>query len=367
MRRIGILLILLGTFLTKASAQLLQEPHTKALVLKGLHAMYNFEFQESQAHYQELKNQHPQHPASYLLMAMNLEWQYFPLRDFPKQGQQYLNLLDKTLELAEKAHQRNAKDLEAAFFCSASLGFLAAYEADANQYFKAVAHAKKAYSYLKIGIQNSQLQPEFLYPTGIYHYYREAYPQRHPVIQPFMVFFMPGNKALGLKELEQAQKKALFTGIEAAFYLNYIYNKYEEKPSAGLERSAMLQSKFPRNPFFLLQRVELLVLSQQVEEALEYLPFLERNPSPYLKNAYWVLRGLVAEQQKNEALAEQCFKKSLTYPYEERFTKEMRGMAYLGLARIKSQEKLKKQWLHEAKDLLEYQKNIKDWKRLSLR
>jgi len=53
---------------------------------------------------------------------------------------------------------------------------------------KAVSYARKAYAFMKIGIKNTERQPEFLYSSGIYNYYRVAYPELHPIIKPLMVF-----------------------------------------------------------------------------------------------------------------------------------------------------------------------------------
>jgi len=346
--------------------QVLQDPITKNLIVDGLNDLYSYKFKESSEAFLQVKNRYPNNPAAYLLFAMQWEQQYFPLKDHPVQSKNYLAYLEKCYQLAQNTFDKNNNDLESAFFCSASLGFLAAFEADNQNFMSAVAYAKKAYSFIKIGLKNTDKQPEFLYSSGIYNFYRISYPDLHPVIKPFMFFFQDGDKKTGLNNLEMATKKTMFVKNESLFYLGYIYNKYEGTPAKALPFNQLLIQKFPNNHWYILQRAEMLSLSGYFEEAEKYIQQLENIKSPYFLGAAWVFKGLSEEHKKNNLTnAENFYLKSLEFPFEERFTKDIRGLAYLGLARIarkKGNSYKVKQYQRLAKEIVEYKNSLEELK-----
>lgn len=367
MRQLFFVILLLIAVQTQG--QLLQDPQAKALISQGLKHLYAYDFKESMEDFNAVKAKYPKHPAGYILSAMQFEQQFFPLKDHPAQSRAYLAFLELAYQLAQEGYNRNNADLESSFFCTASLGFLAAYEADNQNFMKAVSYARKGYSFLKIGLRNTERQPEFLYSAGIYTYYRIAYPDLHPIIKPFMVFFEDGNKRNGLAQLELGTHKTVFVQNESRFYLSYILNKYEGTPQKGLAYSAALVKEYPNNKWYILQRAELLTLAGQYEAAEEFVDKLDQSNSPYFKGAAHVFRGLREEfERKRYAVAEAYYAKSILHPWEERFTKDIRGLALLGIARMEFRKGNKALGLRAAKkaaDFVEYKNSIEEQKRLT--
>jgi len=362
-------IFLLLLFATSLKAQLLQDPASKTQITSGLNNLYQYDFKESTAIFNSLKAKYPRHPAPYLLLAMQWEQQYFPLKDHPAQSRNYLAHLEKAYELAQDLYDKNANDLEASFFCTASLGFLAAYEADEQNFMKVVSYAKKAYNFLKIGLQNTERQPEFLYSTGMYNYYSVAYPELHPVLKPFMFLFQDGNKRLGLTQLEAGTKRTTFVKNECLFYMAYVQNKYEGNPSRALAYNQILSEAYPNNHWYILQRAELLTLTGKFDEAEPMIEKMEALNSPFYTGAAYTLRGMREEVEKKDLRkAEYWYTKSIAYPFEERLTKDIRGLAYLGLARVSFREKkihLFKKYLKQSADFIEYKNSLIEYKRLS--
>jgi hypothetical protein len=366
MRFLFLCCFLFTSFLS--SAQLLQDAQAKNLISQGLNHLYQYDFKESSEDFNAIKAAHPKHPAGYLLSAMQYEQQFFPLKDHPAQSRAYLAFLELAYNLAQESYDRNNNDFEASFFCTASLGFLAAYEADNQNFMKAVSYARKAYSFMKIGIKNTDRQPEFLYSSGIYNYYRVAYPELHPIIKPLMIFFEEGNKRTGLSMLEAGTRKTIFVRNESLFYYSYIFNKYEGTPHKGLPYNTQLIQQFPNNHWYILQRAELLTLSGQYEAADPYIDQLEKINSPYFRGAAHVFRGMREEfGNKRYAAAEAYYAKGLTHPWEERFTKDIHGLALLGIARLEIRKGNKSRAMHFAKkagDFVEYKNSIEEQKRI---
>jgi tetratricopeptide (TPR) repeat protein len=364
----ALLLILL--FLSSSlKAQILQDPTAKAQITAGLTNLYQYDFKESTAIFNSLKVKYPRHPAPYLLLAMQWEQQYFPLKDHPAQSRNYLAHLEKAYELAQELYDKDENDLEASFFCTASLGFLAAYEADEQNFMKVVSYAKKAYGFLKIGLKNTDKQPEFLYSTGMYNYYSVAYPELHPVLKPFMFLFQDGNKRMGLVQLEAGTRKTTFVKNECLFYMGYVQNKYEGNPLRALGYNQILSDNFPNNHWYLLQRAELLTLTGKFEEAEPFIEKMEALKTPYYTGAAYSLRGMREEvERKDLNKAESWYLKAIAFPFEERLTKDIRGLAYLGLARIAHREKkahLFRKYLRISEDFIEYKNSLIEHKRLA--
>lgn len=349
--------------------QLLQDTQAKHAITTGLDHLYSYEFKEASQQFSSLRNKYPKHPIGFLLAAMQLEQQYFPMKDHAAIGKQYVQLLEKSHSLSLHLYTKNEQDLEAAFFCAASLGFLAGYEADNQNFFKAVSYAKKAYSFMKIGLKNTENQAEFNYASGIYKYYRISYPEIHPIIKPLMWFFEDGNKKLGLSYLEAGTKKAVFVKNESLFYLGYIYNKYEGTPAKALPYSLELIKAHPNNYWYILQRAELLSLTGNFEGAEYFCAQLEKSKSAYFIGSAMTLRAMREEfENRNLNAAESLYLKSLSYPWEERFTKDIRGLSYLGLIRIaqKNGETTKaRKYTQVAKEYLEYKNSLIEFSRIT--
>ena len=349
--------------------QLLQDAQAKNSITTGLQHLYSYEFKEAGQQFANLRAKYPKHPAGYLLAAMQMEQQYFPLKDHVAIGQQYVHLLEKAFSLSMTQYNKNEQDLEAAFFCTASLGFLAGFEADNQNFFKAVSYAKKAYSFMKIGLKNTENQPEFYYASGVYKYYRISYPEIHPIIKPLMWFFEDGNKKQGLSFLESGTKKAVFVKNESLFYLGYIYNKYEGTPAKALPFSLELIKAHPNNQLYVLQRAELLSLTGNFEGAVAYCDQLEKSKSPYFIGSAATFRAMREEfENRNLNAAESLYLKSLSYPWEERFTKDIRGLSYLGLIRIaqKNGDTAKaRKFAQVAKEYLEYKNSLIEFSRIT--
>ena len=366
MIRVALLLLFLSC---SVQAQILQDPVSKAQITLGLNNLYQYDFKESTAIFNALKAKYPRHPAAYLLLAMQWEQQYFPLKDHPAQSKNYLAHLEKAYELAQELYNKNENDLEASFFCTASLGFLAAYEADEQNFMKVVSYAKKAYSFLKIGLQNTEKQPEFLYSTGMYNYYSVAYPELHPVLKPFMFLFQDGNKRIGLAQIEAGTKRTTFVKNECLFYMGYVQNKYEGNPARSLLYNQILADNYPNNHWYLLQRAELLTLTGKFEEAEPYIEKMEGLKSPYYTGAAYTLRGMREEvERKDLKKAEFWYTKSIAFPFEERLTKDIRGLAFLGLTRIYHRENkhhLARKYLKQSADFIEYKNSLIEYKRLA--
>lgn len=361
-----LIILLLISF--KPFSQILKDPIAKSWILDGLNKSYNFQFAEAEEIYNKIKLKYPTNPTYSTLMQMMLFTQHAPLKENTKAKLQYITHLNKALDLSEKMVAKNENDTEGIFFMLSSLGSLAAWQADNDEMMKAVNTARKAFPYMKKGMKLTDVQADFLFTTGLYNYYIEQYPEDHPIVKPFMIFFSDGNKKLGLQQMENCSNKAIFTHIEAAYYSAYIYLKHESRSDKAILFMNNLVEKYPNNLLFETKKAECLVNLGRYDTAKPIIEKLMKAQGKVYPLAGNLFQGIIEEKQgKNDIQAALFYKKVLKIPIDTRFTQDYHAIAYLGLGRISLREKnnkLAKKNLEKAIELSEYQSTDNEAKRL---
>ena len=350
----------------EAKAQILNDATTRQMISQGLDNMYSYDFKESADIFQKIKAKHPQHPVYYTLMALQTELQYFPLKDYPAQQKVYLAFLNQSRTFSETMLDKNEEDVEAIFFELATLGYLAAYDADNQEFMKSIGVAKKAYSYLKKGMTLTDKQPEFLYTSGIYNFLRIDYPETHPIIKSVIWMFADGNRKVGLQQLDLATKKTIFVKNEATFYAGYIYTKYESNSAKALTYNNLLIEKYPNNLLYQMQRTEFLTAVGRYDDAEEFADKIIKQKGIMFQCAGIIFKGLIAEKgKKDDKTAEAFLQKGIKMTFDERFTKDYHALAYVGLARIAKRagdlEKMK-EYAKKASKMAEYKSTLAEAK-----
>lgn len=329
----GILFFLI--FSATSFAQLLNDNESKQLIIKGLDKLYNYEFKEADSYFHHVKAKYPKHPVTPLLSALQVQWQNLPVEQNPKALAQYLALLEKCQLSAETLLKDQSKKAEAIFFLVASHGYIALVLNYKKEQVKAANESRKAYGYLKDGKQLIEKNPEFLFTSGLYNFYRIQYPETHPIVKPAMIFFENGNKKLGIQQLEQAVQKSVFSRIEASFYLMNVFLKYESNYPKALVYSNWLHERYPNNLIYTMRHAESLMMNGKIDDALPLIQQLKRTNDKVYVLAGNLFEGLMLEKfKKNDKAAAEHYLSVLKMHPNERYTNDYYAMAYAGLARI---------------------------------
>lgn len=330
-------LFLLVLFSPSLIAQNIQNDKPSILIVKeAINKMYNLENDASEKLAGELAKLHPDHPASSFIMALNIYWKEMPINNRSKNFEKFHYYLQETLDKSTKMLDKDKNDEEGIFFSLSAHGYLTQYYAEENSNFKAMKEAKNAYSFIKSGFDLTEKNPEFYYTTGIYNYYRDVYPDLHPVYKSFMWFFASGDKETGLQNLEKAIKKATFTKVEAINYSAHFYLRYEDAPSKSLEYSEELVAKFPGNLLYKAIFVEGLINLKRYDDAKIHVAALLNAPSHYFQMMGQTYMGRILEKQgKDLKKAKEFYLKSLeTSKLIEYKASHYNSIAYCGLSRI---------------------------------
>jgi hypothetical protein len=293
MRLFFIVLFFSSSFLRNANAQILYDASTQGTILKSLNLIYNYEFAESETLQKQIKAKYPNHPVVPLLRAIQLQWQYLPVKDIAI------------------VHNFNSENL------------------------KAANEARKAYNYVMKGFDSMDKNPEFYFSTGMYNYYVERYPIDHPIVKPIMLFLKDGSMSLGLKQIETAATKSVFSRAESSFYVSRIYLKHEMKYDRAAMFMANLVKQYPNNMIYLMKYIEALLFAKKYDEAHRLNEILKTKQGTIYQLAAHVFEGIWQEKvEKNDQLATQSYQAAIKIPFDDEYTKDYHAFDYDGLSYI---------------------------------
>ena len=298
----------------------------------------------------------PGHPIVPMMRAMNIAWKDQPMRTTRPLFTEHLAELEKTLVAADQILEKNDDDLEAQFFKMTVHGLLAEYYATEGSYLKAMGQAQKTYALIKSTMEETDKSPEFYFLSGLYNYFREMYPERHPIYKPLMWFFRSGDVERGLVQLDSAVYHSKIVKIEAGLYLSYIYLRYENLPETAEVYLKYLHEQYPTNSYFQAKLIECLILQEKYEHALPLIQKMIDQHIPYYQLCGHTFQAIYFEKVlKSNSQAEKFYEMAILIG--ENITDRgeyYRSLAYLGMGRIlqsKQEFELAKKFFTQALEL----------------
>ncbi|NLR94745.1 MULTISPECIES: hypothetical protein [Flammeovirga] len=251
--------LFLFTTLNAQSYKLLwQNEEALRLAEETMDQMYHWNFVKTDSLLSVYEDLMPKHPSLPLLKAMRVYWDITPF-DYQNEDQidKMFTYLDDCVELCEDRLDEQEDDEESIFFMLLAKSIKARTYNYIGSTWKAVSEARSVYSLTRVGMTLTDSLPEFNFSSGIYNFYREFYPEKHPIYKPFLSFFPPGDKTKGIEQLTNAMKTGVFTSAESHRYLMWIYLHIEDQQSIDLAKDLM--SKYQENQWFIYE--SLLVMS----------------------------------------------------------------------------------------------------------
>ncbi|WP_017733423.1 tetratricopeptide repeat protein [Nafulsella turpanensis] len=351
------LLLLLSSSLWAQQYSLLADKPALEQVEEITGLIYNNEHALVQQKLKKLRTSVPaDHPVFPMLQALNLYWMDAPMHTKSAYFPVFKDYLHQTVQHSEVYLARKQDETLASFLALSAHSLLTRFHADKGDYMAAIGEAKEAYSYMKEAFELAGSYNEFNFPVGLYNYYREKYPELHPVYKPFMFFFRSGDKNKGIRQLEQASRENIFTKPEATVFLVQIYLYYENKPKEALRNIRRLQQEFPQNRLFKAQLAEAYIANGQYQPIRPHIQYLLQQPEPFFKMAGELFEGLYLEKQlKDYEQALNSYTSALETGKSLNYMADVyRSMAYAGLGRIYHHRQQAKQARAAYKKALEY-------------
>ncbi len=320
---------------------LLTNPRVQFECTEAVDSLYNFNFVVAEKQFTWLKQQYPDHPLGYFLLALSEYWKILPDEDVKTYDKNFFNYLDIAIDKAKVMYKADKKNLEATFFLAASYGFKARRMADNNNYGRAGVASKACLNYLnEQREQHQSYGAEFLFGDALYDYFRDWLPKHKKTLKPVVMFFPKGDKERGIRNLEKVSKEAFYTRIEAMKFLVDIYSSYEKKEDRDYTKAItiakFLHETYPNNAYFAVNYAQLNYMLNKFEKAesisLEIMEKVGNKKMGYTGESGRISSFFIADIYRRRAkidLSELYYKKVIAYSYH--LKKEDKGYFHSSL------------------------------------
>ena len=213
------------------------------------HKLYNFQFAEADSLIATIDSAEQSLHFNFL-KAHYMRWYYLPIHQQNREIlYDYRQYLEATAEIDI--------DSELSYFAINSALLKAEFHYNQGNYYKAFQNGAIVYEVVKDSLDSKPSRVEIKFLTALYHYYYHYYRAENPIFSPMMWFFKEGEKATGLKWLEEVAEERSLLSTEALVYLSHIYLRLENQPRKALNFAMQLSEKHPHN----LKFYELLIES----------------------------------------------------------------------------------------------------------
>jgi hypothetical protein len=294
------------------------------------------QFDNASKIYDKISSLYPGQAAVYLFRGMIAYWENYPMTSSSVARASFEYDMRKCIELSEVKHNQS-NDAEYLLTNLCARGLLLLFYADNELSNDVFLLAASTYKYIRKSFDFPSVYTDFYFFTGIYNYYREAYPDAHPVYKALAFLFPKGNKAKGLAELQKASRNSIFLKAESTAFLSEICISYENDFQKASEYSTSLHKLYPANMQYLAEYIKNLLLIKHYEEAEKMV----LSSGSEISNTYYqaqlkIFNGILAEKKYHDnAKAEQLYLQgALAISFFGKFGNDFASYAYFGLSRI---------------------------------
>jgi tetratricopeptide (TPR) repeat protein len=343
-KRIYILILIICLLLLRSisslQGQILKDSASVKLIKKGIDYVYNFDFRNADKVSAEMGKLYPGHPVNFLFKGMITYWKNYPLAAASDECKSFEDDLRKTINLCEK-NKEPASEAEILLVNLCARGLLLLFYTDNDMSFEVFPIASSTYQCIRKSFNFTSNYSDFFFFTGVYNYYREAYPEAHPVYKTLAFLFPKGSKVKGLQDLTTVARNSIILKAEAYMFLTEIFLSFENNFQQATFYSKSLHKIYPDNPAYLGAYIKNLLLIKQYDEAeKEIASSVEYLKNPFFQAQVTIFNGILQEKKyRNNQKAQQLYLKGIRDVSNFRnYGDEFAAYAYFGLSRISKAE-----------------------------
>jgi tetratricopeptide (TPR) repeat protein len=320
---------------SQLNSQILNDSNSVSLIKKGIDYVYNFKFDNAYKVDQELIKMYPGHPLHYLFKGMITYWKSYPLITNSEDRESFESDMHKCIELCDKI-KKPANEAEILLVNLCARGFLLLYYTDNDLSFEVFPIASSTYQCIRRSFDFTADYLDLYFFRGIYNYYREAYPEAHPVYKTLAFLFPRGNKIQGLNDLQIVARNSILLKAEAFTFLTDIYLYFENNFQKATLYSKSLHVIYPDNPRFLGTYIKNLLIIKNYDDAEKEIKSAGRINNPFFQAQIAIFKGILQEKKyHNLKLAGELYSEGIRRISGFRtFGEEFAAYAYFGLSRI---------------------------------
>jgi tetratricopeptide (TPR) repeat protein len=191
--------------------------------------------------------------ACLVLEAVSAYWQLLADPDNTGRDAAVLAKANTAIASAEAWAAREPKRAEAWFYMGGAYGTRVLVRGMLRDELLAAARdGKRIHDALRQSVALDPTLQDAYFGLGLYHYYAAIAPTAARVLR-FLLLLPAGDRAGGLREMQQTQARGLLLSGEADYQLHLIYLWYEHQPMTALTLVEGLRSRYPHNPLFALR------------------------------------------------------------------------------------------------------------------
>ena len=163
--------------------------------------------------------------------------------------------IDGAIASTEAWVAREPGRAEAWFYLGGAYGTRVLLRGHREQYLAAARDGKRIHDALQRAIRLDPTLGDAYFGLGLYHYYAAIAPRAARIISA-LLFLPGGDRAGGLREMEQTRSRGMLLRGEADYQLHLIYLWYERQAPTALQLIEGLKNRYPHNPVFSLRLAE---------------------------------------------------------------------------------------------------------------
>lgn len=321
--------------LQPVDAQMLKDSTCLKLLRTNIDFTYNLQFKEAGTVFTDIHKMYPDHPIVFLIRGIMTYWESYPLVQADPSHISFEDDMRQCINLCESSHDTT---YEAEFLLAnlCARGMLLMYYANNGLTMEVIPTASGTYKHIRRSFDYNKSTMDLNYFTGLYNYYRDAYPDLHPVYKSVTFMFPQGDKALGIKQLKTSASNAVFLRADSYFSLAWIYLNYENKYTESLIYFKTLHELYPCNSEYNAMLIKNLMLMKKYEEAETHISDSEKESKEYYQAQISIFKGILYEKKYKEYKTAQEFynKGILAIKMYGGYGNEYAAYAYFGLSRI---------------------------------
>lgn len=299
-----------------ARAEIQLPPDVMAAATEGINGVYSLDFETADKNIAQVFAQYPDHPFAHFGNAMiawsRYEYEFETSDD--KQRKVFEKILDDSIFGIKRWIKQHPDDPNAYMGIGALYGLRAMFSMRNRSWITAYFSGRKAIKNLERSLQIDPTYYDAYFGLGIYQYYAGTLPSVIKVLAKIVA--IKGNPDEGVKQLNAAREKAMFTSDSAKLILIEVQNTRKSKyysPAKSLEYIRELRAKYPKNP--LMHYVEVICLYETGDydgvtaQADQFLELIGKDPfykDIYIARAYTAL-GTVQMAKGNFDKAREAF------------------------------------------------------------
>lgn len=297
-------------------AEIQLPPDVMASASEGINGVYSLDFETADKNIAQVFAQYPDHPFAHFGNAMiawsRYEYEFETSDD--KQRKVFEKILDDSISGIKRWIKQHPDDPNAYMGIGALYGLRAMFSMRNRSWITAYFSGRKAIKNLERSLEIDPTYYDAYFGLGIYQYYAGTLPSVIKVLAKIVA--IKGNPDEGVKQLNAAREKAMFTSDSAKLILIEVQNTRKSKyynPAKSLEYIRELRSKYPKNP--LMHYVEVICLYETGDyddvtaQAGRFLALIGKDPfykDIYIARAYTAL-GTVQMAKGNFDKAREAF------------------------------------------------------------